>query len=169
MDLELLGLIIRCVFINIVPFFFVFHLVMRRRNKIYQSRFNELELIVSELQIVGLLGYFVILSIFFFSIPVLLYLRSKPGYDIVFVEPDGYFIAITAFISFLLVVSAIFLKYKYLWAYRLALFLVNLLLFLSFFFILEVGFISIVPVVLFAYLSYRLTRRSLKRKLGIQK
>jgi hypothetical protein len=163
MDVEFLLLIGRCILINVVPFFFVFHLVMRRRRNRQDKKFNELELIVSEVQIVGLLGYFIILSIFFFSIPVIVYLNTRRGYDIIFVEPDGYFIAITAFISFLLVAGAIFMKYQHVWAYRLTLFLINLLLFLSFFFILEVGVISFVPVILFAYLSYRLTRHSLKR------
>jgi len=165
MDWVYLQLLGRMVLINIVPFFLVFHMVMKRRDQLRGQGHSELKLIAKEIQIVGLLGYYVILSIFFFSIPVLQYLNTKPGYNIVLVQPDNYTVFLISFISFALVVSSVYLKWKRVWAYRLSLFIITGLLIYAFFSILEWGLISFVPVTVFAYLMYRLKRPQLYREL----
>jgi hypothetical protein len=154
----------RFILINIVPFFLVFNLVMRRRRQLSGANYSELRLVSSEFQTVGILGYFVILSIFFFSIPVLQYLNTKPGYHILLVQPDGYTVFLIAFISFAMVVGSIYLKERRRWAYRLLLFISTLLVGYSFFAVLEFGFLAIVPVVLFCYLLYRLRKPSLRQE-----
>lgn len=168
MDWVYLQLLGRMVLINIVPFFLVFHLVMKRRDQFRGKGHSELKLTAKEIQIVGLLGYYVILSIFFFSIPVLQYLNTKPGYNIVLVQPDDYTVFLISFISFSLVVCSVYLKWKRVWAYRLSLFIITGLLIYAFFSILEWGLISFVPVTVFAYLTYRLKRPSLHRELRIK-
>ena len=163
--IQLLG---RMVLINIVPFFLVFHLVMKRRDQFKGKGHSDLKLIAKEIQIVGLLGYYVILSIFFFSIPVLQYLNTKPGYNIILVKPDDYTVFLISFISFALVVSSVYLKNKRFWAYQLSFFIITGLLVYSFFSILEWGLISIVPVTVFAYLMYRLKNPLLRRELRVK-
>lgn len=163
-DVEGLKFVGRFIIINIVPFFLVFNLVMHRRRQLSGANYNELKLVASEIQTVGILGYFVILSMFFFSIPVLQYLNTKPGYQILLVQPDGYTVFLIAFISFALVVASVYLKGKRRWAYRLSLFLITLLVLYSFFAVLEFGFFAMVPVVLFSYLLYRLKKSSLRKE-----
>ncbi len=164
-DWVYIELMCRMFLINIIPFFLVFHLVMKRREQFKGKYFSELDLVAKEIQIVGLLGYYVILSIFFLSIPVLQYLNTKPGYNILLVEPDGFTVFIIAFLSFSLVVCSVYLKNKRIWAYRLSSFIIAGLLVYSFFSILEWGFISIVPVTVFAYLLFRLKRPHLREEL----
>jgi len=165
-DWALIGLAGRLILVNVVPFFLAFHLVMQRRKKLAGAHFSELALIGGELQTVGILGYFVILSIYFCSIPVLNYINTKPGYEILYVAPEPETVLILAVISFSLVVAGIFLRWKKRWAYHLAYFVVSLLMFYAFLSILHYGWVSIVPVVLFSYLLFRLTRESLKRELS---
>jgi len=164
-DFTVIGLLGRVVVINVVPFFVVFHLVIRRRKQFISNKFGEARLLANEIQTVGLSGYFVILSIYFFSIPVINYLNTQPGYEILLIEPDGYTVFMIAFISFWLVVAGVFLKYKKMWAHKLAIFIISLLMFYSFFSILELGIIAVVPVTVFLYLLYRLTRNTLKEEI----
>ena len=163
-DVILIQLMGRFIAINIVPFLLVFHQVIRRRRQLRGERFSELNLVAGEIQIVGLLGYYVILSIFFYSIPVLKYLQTRPGYDIVLIEPDGFTVYLIAMISFSMVVASIYLKVKRLWAYRLLIVILCTLTVYSFFTILEFGLISAVPLIVFSYLAYRLTRPTLKKE-----
>lgn len=153
----ILNLFFRLVLINVVPFFLVFHLVMRRRRGVGKPG-SEVSLIADELKIVGILGYFVILSIYFLSIPVLNYMNNGSGYNIIYVQPDPLTVYMIAAVSFYLVCSGVYLgAYKY-WAFRLAVMLIIFLLFYAFSSILHYGLISLVPVVLFTYFLYRLTR-----------
>lgn len=165
LDPIILGLLGRAVLINVAPFFLVFHMVMRRRQHFHGRPDSVLNLLADEFKIVGILGYVVILSIFFFSIPVLRYLKTKPGYDIILVQPDGFTVYLIATLSFTLVVAGVYLKLRKKWAYFLLLFLVWILLIYAFFTILEWGLISMVPVLLFAYLRYRLVQPALRREL----
>lgn len=153
----ILNLFFRLVLINVVPFFLVFHLVMQRRRGVGKPG-SEVSLIAGELKIVGILGYFVILSIYFLSIPVLNYMNNGSGYNIIYVQPDPFTVYMIAAVSFYLVCSGVYLgAYKY-WAFRLAVILIIFLLFYAFSSILHYGLISLVPVVLFTYFLYRLTR-----------
>jgi hypothetical protein len=161
------GLMGRMVIINVVPFFLVFHLVMLRRKQLAGEHLPELNLIAGEIKIVGVLGYFVILSTFFFSIPVLQYMDTKPGYDILLVEPDGYTVFLMALISFSLVVFGIYLREKKKWAYWAVMVLIGFLVCYAFFAVLEMGLFASIPVVVFTYLLYRLTRPSLRKELGL--
>jgi hypothetical protein len=163
-----LGLIGRFIVINVIPFVMVFHLVMRRRQKQNKNSFSELLLVSGEMQVVGLLGYYVILSIYFFSIPVMIYGNKYCGYNIGLVEPDGYTVFLIAFISYALVVCSVYLRNKRMWAYRLSIFILSLLLLQSFFSILDIGEVCVVPVVLFTYLLYRLKRPSLMSELKLK-
>ena len=165
-DWVFVGFLGRMVLINVMPFFLVFHLVMRRRRQFLDKKDSELGLVGDEIKIVGILGYVVILSIYFFSIPVLRYLKTKPGYDILLVEPDGFTVFLIAFLSFTLVVASIYLKAKRRWAYDVLSVLSGILLLYAFFSVLEWGCISGVPVTLFAYICYRLSRPGLKREIG---
>lgn len=154
----ILNLFFRLVLINVVPFFLVFHLVMQRRRRVAGEPVSEVNLIAGELKIVGILGYFVILSIYFLSIPVLNYINHGSGYNIIYIQPDPLTVYLIAAVSFYLVCSGVYLgAYKY-WAFRLAVILIILLLFYAFSSILHYGLISLVPVVLFTYFLYRLTR-----------
>ena len=162
LDWVFLELLARFFLINIVPFFLVFHLVVRRRDQRPGRRRSELVLTAKELQTVGLLGYYVILSIFFFSIPVLKYLNTKPGYDILLIAPDNYTVFIISVVSFSLVVCSVYLQGRRRWAWDMAFYLVSGLLCYSFFAVLEWGAICIVPVSVFAYLLFRLTRPGLR-------
>jgi len=164
-DGVLLGLVGRVIVINILPFFLLFHLVMRRREQFYGKGHSELALVAREIKIVGVMGYVIILSMFFFSIPVLRYLKTKPGYDIILIEPDGFTVYLIALLSFALVVSGIYLKVRRAWAFYLLVFLLWSLLGYAFFSILEWGLISAVPVAVFSYLLYQLSRPSLRREL----
>ncbi|MGE0268231.1 MAG: hypothetical protein AB7S78_07235 [Candidatus Omnitrophota bacterium] len=160
----LANLLGRLILINVVPFFLVFHLVMQRRRAENDSA-SQVKLIAGELKIVGIFGYFIILSIYFFSIPVLEYMNVGSGYNIRYVQPDPYTVYLIATVSFYLVCSGIYLRvYKY-WAFRLAILLIILLLFYAFSSILHYGLISLVPVILFAYFLYRLTREELVTEL----
>lgn len=165
LEWKLLDFIGRFIIINIVPFFLVFNLVMRRRRMPSGNPLSELKLIAAEIKTVGILGYFVILSMFFFSIPVLQYLNTKPGYQILLVQPNGYTVFLIALLSFALVVGSIYLKMKRRWAYRILMTLMTLLVGYSFFAVLEFGVIALVPVVLFSYLLYHLKRPSLLKEL----
>src|SRR3990167_8509081 len=89
---------------------------------------GRLVLVADEIKAVGILGYVVILSIFFYSIPVLRYMHDKKGYDILLVEPDGYTVFLIAFLSFSLVVGGVYLKARRRWAYGLLVFEMVLLL-----------------------------------------
>jgi len=153
----IINLLFRLVLINVVPFFLVFHLVMQRRRGVGKPG-SEVNLIAGELKIVGILGYFVILSIYFLSIPVLNYMNNGSGYNIIYVQPDPFTVYMIAAVSFYLFCSGVYLgAYKY-WAFRLAVILIIFLLFYAFTSILHYGLISLVPVILFTYFLYRLTR-----------
>ncbi len=165
LDSTLLALLGRIILINVVPFFLVFHLVMKRRKHHLGEKNNELDLIASEIIIVGILGYFIILSIYFFSIPVLLHTQSTSKYNIMLVEPDGHIVFYVAYFSYALVVCGIYLKAKKIWAHRALLLILCLLLFFGYFTILELGLIAFVPIALFSYLLFRLTRPGLKKEL----
>lgn len=161
----ILNLFIRLVLINVVPFFLVFHLVMQRRSQSRTEPASQVKLIANELKIVGILGYFVILSIYFFSIPVLDYMNGSSGYNIRYVQPDSFTVYLIAAVSFYLVCSGVYLGvYKY-WAFRLSVLLIIFLLFYAFSSVLHYGLISFVPVILFTYFLYRLTREELVAEL----
>ncbi|MCD4780856.1 MAG: hypothetical protein K8S27_09970 [Candidatus Omnitrophica bacterium] len=163
-DWTLVDLLGRFILINIVPFVFFFQLIMKRREQWLGSKHSEIILVAGELQTVGFLGYYIILSIFFYSIPVLKYI-NKDEFYIFLIEPEDYTVATIAIISFTLVVCAIFMRHRFLWAYRLAVVIINLLLIYSFFHILEIGPVCIVPIIVFGYLLYRLTKPTFLKEL----
>ncbi len=150
--------------INIVPFLLILNLaVARRKNK--SSQLTELELVAEEIRIVGVLGYTIILSIYFFSIPSLSYSKAHGNRDILLVEPDEYTVFLIALISFSLVVAGIYLKLKKRWAYYLCLFVDFILIVYSFLLVLDLGIISMIPIIVFTYLLYKLTRPTFRSQL----
>jgi len=169
MDPIFLKLLCRLVLINLLPFFLVFSLTLRRRRQRFGVKMNELVLVADEINTVGILGYVVILSIFFFSIPVLRYMHDTKGYDILLVEPDGYTVFLLAFFSFSLVVGGVYLKARRHWAYWLLNLEITLLLVAAFFTVLDIGAIGIVPIIVFSYLLYKLKSPALKQEFEVNK
>ncbi|MDZ4241357.1 MAG: hypothetical protein U1D99_00870 [Candidatus Omnitrophota bacterium] len=161
-------MLFRFLLINVVPFAMVFPLVHRRHRQMKGAPFSDLPLIADEVRAVGLLGYYVILSIYFFSIPVLQYMKARRGYDILLVQPDGYTVFLIAFISFALVVSGVYLNAGRVWAYHLAHAVLTALLASSFFSVLDLGAVALVPVAVFSYLLYKLRRPVVLRELSMK-
>lgn len=160
-DAASVQLISRIIVMNVVPFVLLFHLVMRRRRQMRGEPSSHVRLVAGELTIVGVLGYFVILSAFFISIPVMDYMNDRQSYRVMYVAPEGSTVYVIAAISFYLVCAGVFLQRYHYWAFRLAVLLVMVLIFYGFFSILQYGAVALVPVTVFAYLLFRLTREEL--------
>lgn len=168
-DLTMLKLIGRLILINVVPFILVFHMVIKRRRQFGGKNYSDVALIAGEIKIIGILGYFVILSIFFFSIPVLEYTDADVGYNIRDVEPGESTVLVIATISFMLVVAGIFLERKKVWAYRMAKALVILLTAYAITSTLHYGAISLVPIIFFSYFINKLKNENILNELEIKK
>ncbi len=168
MDWTMLKLIGRMVLINVVPFFLVFHLVMKRRRQLSGAPYSDLMLVAGELKIIGILGYFVILSIYFFSIPVLEYTDPDVGYSIRDVEPGESTVLVIAVVSFMLVVGGIYLQKKKIWAYKMSKALVILLTAYAITSTLHYGAISLVPIIFFSYFINKLKNENLLKELGVK-
>ncbi len=160
-DAAPLNLLLRILIINVVPFLLLFNMVMRRRRQLRGQPSSHVRLVAGEITIVGLLGYFVILSAFFVSIPVIDYMNDRQSYRVMYVAPEGSTVYVIAAISFYLVCAGVFLQRYHYWAFRLAVLLVMILIFYAFFSVLHYGPVALVPVTVFAYLLYRLTREEL--------
>lgn len=161
------SLLIRIVLINVVPFFLLFQLVMQRRRQLKGEKVSHVKLLAGELTIVGLLGFYVILSAFFVSIPVMEMMNDREGYRVLYVAPEGSTVYAIAAISFYLVCAGIFLQRYHYWAFRLAVLLIMVLTFYAFFSVLHYGPIAMVPVCVFVYLLYRLTSNELIQELEL--
>ena len=154
-------LILRIVVINVVPFLLLFHMVMRRRKQLRGVPSSHVKLVAGELTIVGMLGYYVILSAFFVSIPVMDYMNDRQDFRVMYVAPEGSTVYGIAAISFYLVCAGVFLQRYHYWAFRLAVLLVMILIFYGFLSVLHYGPVALVPVSVFSYLLFRLTREEL--------
>lgn len=155
------NLILRIILTNVVPFFLLFHMVMQRRKQLRGEPASHVRLVAGELTIVGLLGYYVILSAFFISIPVMDFMNGQPGYRVMYVVPEGATVYGIAVISFYLVCAGMFLQRYHYWAFRLAVLMILILILYAFFSILHYGPVALVPVIVFVYLLFRLTREEL--------
>ncbi|MCA9394374.1 MAG: hypothetical protein KC900_09245 [Candidatus Omnitrophica bacterium] len=160
-----LNLVFRILLTNVVPFFLLFHMIMQRRRQLRGEPASHVRLVAGELTIVGLLGYYVILSAFFVSIPVMDYMNDRQGYRVMYVAPEGSTVYVIAAISFYLVCAGIFLQRYHYWAYRLAVLMVMVLIMYAFFSVLHYGPVALVPVTVFVYLLFRLTREELVNEL----
>ncbi len=164
-DVNYLGLMLRLLLINVVPFILVFKLVVNRRRQMAGHLFSELKLVAGEIYIVGIFGYVDIMSIYFFSIPVMRYMNIKNGFHIDYVEPDGFTVYLISIISFALVTCGIYLKEKRWWAWWLSVFLIGCLNVYAILSTLQYGFVSLIPITMFSYILFRLTRPNLKNEL----
>ncbi len=154
----------RLIVLNAFPFIVLVHMIRRRNKQQVGHKFSEVDLMAWEILTTGVLGYFIILSMYFFSIPVLNYVKPEGRYGIYYVSPEGTTVYLISYISYCLAACGIYLRRKKRWAYFFTIFIVICILFYAFFSVLEIGGIAFVPVIISSYLLYRLTRASFKKE-----